>query len=382
MRALTALLILVSLSAMAAEERTLLVVTDLEALGATELQASAATGSVVRGLRNLNAFQVLSADEVRQLLAIERTRQLLGEETTSGALPAASRALGARYLVTGSVSRPEARLVVDLQLLDTEDGKVLAQKSFGPVASVETLAQELPGLAQELVSPLLQAEQGGLLVRTNEEGVEVWVDDVLRASTPMQAPVEFARGMHRVTVKKDGFIAQSRTVELRKSEVTVETFTLVASPDFARAYAEHHGRQRRMAWLAAGLAVVTIGGAVGLDQIYSGPTWTQEIHPRNLALSARDAQTVLRANLSDAQKDVYRVCVDNRAACYAEAQDFSGKVQTAQLVSIGLGAVGAISAVASTWFFVSGNDPNRYSGLVAGVDLRISPFGVALSGTF
>src|SRR5690606_39241388 len=128
MRALSALMLLTALPAFA-QEATRLVVTDLEARGATELQATAATGSVLRGLRNLNAFQVLSADEVRQLLAIERSRQLLGGEMDPGEVNAASKALGARYLVTGSVSRPEARLVVDLQLLDTEDGRVLAQKS-------------------------------------------------------------------------------------------------------------------------------------------------------------------------------------------------------------------------------------------------------------
>lgn len=381
MRALSALILLLALPAVA-EDATLLVVTDFEAQGATELQATAATGSVVRGLRNLNAFQVLSADEVRQLLAIERTRQLLGAEQEEGGLPAASKALGARYMVTGSVSRPEARLVVDLQLLDTEDGKVLSQKSLGPVASVETVAQELPGLAQELVAPLLEAEQGGLLVRTNEEGVEVWIDDVLRASTPMAQPLRFARGMHRVTVKKDGFIAQTRTTELHKDEVTVETFTLLASPDFARAYAEHHGRQRRLAWFAAGLAVVTVGGAVGLDQLYTGPTWERELKPRTLALSAPDADTVREANLSHAQAETYRLCVANRANCYRQAHEASSHLQTMQLVSIGLGAVGAVSAIASTWFFLSGNDPNRYSGLVAGVDVQVSPFGVALSGSF
>src|SRR5690606_39972427 len=102
MRALSALMLLMALPALA-EEATLLVVTDLEPRGATELQATAATGSVVRGLRNLNALQVLAADEVRQLLAIERARQLLGGEMDPGEVNAASKALGARYLVTGSV---------------------------------------------------------------------------------------------------------------------------------------------------------------------------------------------------------------------------------------------------------------------------------------
>src|SRR5690606_30991015 len=123
MRALFALILLLALPAVA-EDATLLVVTDFEARGATELQTTAATGSVVRGLRNLNAFQVLSADEVRKLLAIERTRELLGEAKDPESVPAASKALGARYLVVGTVSRPEARLVVDLQLVDTTDGKI------------------------------------------------------------------------------------------------------------------------------------------------------------------------------------------------------------------------------------------------------------------
>ncbi len=292
MRPLIALGLLLSLPVLA-QERTSLVVTDFEALGATQLQAEAATGSVVRGLRNLNAFQVLSADEVRQLLAIDRSRELLGQEQAQGegALSAASKALGARYLVSGSVSRPESRFLVDLRLFDTQEGKVIAQKSLGPVASVETVAQELPGLAQELVSALLEAEQGGLLVTTNEEGVEIWVDDVLRASTPMTAPVRFARGMHRVAVKKDGFIAQTRTVTVRYDDVVTESFVLIPSPDFARTYAEYHGRQRRLAWWVGGFAVASIAGAVGLDVLYSAPTWSRELQPRNFALSGASTET-------------------------------------------------------------------------------------------
>jgi len=383
MRPLIALGLLLSLPVLA-QERTGLVVTDFEALGATQLQAEAATGSVVRGLRNLNAFQVLSADEVRQLLAIDRSRELLGQEQAQGegALSAASKALGARYLVSGSVSRPESRFLVDLRLFDTQEGKVIAQKSLGPVASVETVAQELPGLAQELVSALLEAEQGGLLVTTNEEGVEIWVDDVLRASTPMTAPVRFARGMHRVAVKKDGFIAQTRTVTVRYDDVVTESFVLIPSPDFARTYADYHGRQRRLAWWVGGIAVASIAGAVGLDVLYSAPTWSRELQPRNFALSGASTETVLAANMSDAQKEVYRTCVDNRANCYAIASEVSTNLRTAQLATVGLGALGVVGIATSAWFFLSSSDPNRYTGLVAGISVGEGSSGVTLSGRF
>jgi TolB-like protein len=381
MRPLIALLLLLSAPALA-EERTILVVTDFEARGATPLQAEAATGSVVRGLRNLNAFQILAADEVRQLLAIDRSRQLLTGEATDGSLNSATEALGARYMVSGTVSRPESRILVDLQLLDTKDGKVLAQKTLGPVASVETVAQELPGLAQELVGLLLEAEQGSLLVQTKEEGVEVWVDDVLRASTPMSGPVKFARGMHRVSVKKDGFIVQTRTVTLERDQVAVEAFTLVPSPDFARTYQEHHGRQRLAAWLAAGAAVAGVAGAFALDSLYSEPTWRRELQPRNLALSGADVQTVLEANLSDAQKATYVTCVENRTACYASASNASANLRTAQFATIGLGTVGLVGMATSAWFFLSSSDPNRYSGLVAGVAPTGDGASFSLSGRF
>src|ERR1700748_2888956 len=55
--------------AAAAEPRPNLLVLDLEPRGVGLPEAQAATGSVVRGLRQLEVFQVLSSDDVRQLLA-------------------------------------------------------------------------------------------------------------------------------------------------------------------------------------------------------------------------------------------------------------------------------------------------------------------------
>src|SRR6516225_11291962 len=90
--------------AAAADVRPNLLVLDLEPRGVGLPEAQAATRSVVRGLRQLDVFQVLSSDDVRQLLALERTRQLSGTraEGTIGQLGAA---LNAPNAVVGSVTR-------------------------------------------------------------------------------------------------------------------------------------------------------------------------------------------------------------------------------------------------------------------------------------
>ena len=90
--------------ASAADQRPNLLVLDLEPRGVGLPEAQAATGSVVRGLRQLDVFQVLSSDDVRQLLALERTRQLSGAraESSVGQLGAA---LNAPNAVVGSVTR-------------------------------------------------------------------------------------------------------------------------------------------------------------------------------------------------------------------------------------------------------------------------------------
>jgi hypothetical protein len=85
------LVALASSAAMAADNRPNLLVLDLEPRGVGLPEAQAATGSVVRGLRQLEVFQVLSSDDVRQLLALERTRQLSGRRRRAASVSSARR---------------------------------------------------------------------------------------------------------------------------------------------------------------------------------------------------------------------------------------------------------------------------------------------------
>ena len=356
-----------------------LVVLDLAAQACGAPEAQAATLGVVRGLRQLDVFQVLSADDVRQLLALERNRQLFGAEG-SGNLQL-SRALGAQHTVVGSLTRVggAAGLSVELRLLDVSGGAVVSQKTYGPVAGLEQLAPELPGLAQALMAPLLRERQGSLLVHSSEEGAEVLVDDTLLGSTPLKAPLALAQGTHRLVVRKDGFISQSATVRIEPTQVARESVTLLPSPDYAEAYRQRHGRLRIGAYLASGVAVGALAGAYLLDQKSTAPLYRDEFHPRQLALLGRVPEL---GELDAKAQGVYAECGQDEAACREKLDSVSSRLSRQQWGTAGLVVVGLGAGVTAAYLWLSGEDPNRYSGLVAGITAGRSGSGFALGGSF
>lgn len=371
------LMVLLSGSAASAAEvaRPTLAVFDLEARGADPLKAQAVTVGVVRGVRQLDVFQVLSADDVRQLLAIERSRQLMGSGGND--LSPVNEALGARHAITGSLTSVGEKLQVELRLLDTSNGKVLSQKTLGPVVLAD-LVRDVPNLSQELVSPLLMEQQGTLLVRSSEEASEVVVDEVLRGSTPMKEPLPLPRGAHRLEVRKDGFISQTVPVRVEPGEVTTQDVSLVPSPDYAEAYKQRHGRLRIGAYITTVVAVGAFGGALLLDR-NTDESYRNEFLPRRAAL---DESAVNPTFASAQQEATYAGCLGaGRVTCSTQMEDLVGRLRTQQFATAGLVGVGVISTGVATYLWLTGEDPNRYSRLVASVRFGDSP-GLALGGTF
>lgn len=366
------LLLCASARGESSESRPSLLVLDLEPKGATALQAEAATLGVVRGLRALDVFQVLSADDARRLLALERTKQLMGADSDTSSV---SRALGTRHSVIGSVVQliPSTQLQVELRLLDSSAGKVVSQKAFGPVDSMEAIAAAMPGLAQELVAPLLQAEQGTLVVRTREEAAEVLVDDQLMGSTPMQKPLALSRGSHRVMVRKDGFIAQAFSVRIEPERTTEQDVTLLPSPDYAEAYSQRHGRLRTGAWIASGVALGLLAGAVVMDRRVVEPSYQNEFLPRQLALSQASASQLSKAGLNQGQDATRRACGADPAACREELDALAGPLRVQQAVTLGAAGLGLAAVGVASYLWLTGEDPNRYAGLVAGLSWSDGP---------
>jgi len=367
-----------------AQTRPNLLVLDLEARGVGLPEAQAATGSVVRGLRQLDVFQVLSSDDVRQLLALERTRQLSGAkgESSVGQLGAA---LGAQNAVVGSITRLGGKFQVEIRLLDAQTQKVVNQKSLNQ-ASIQDIATQMPGLAQELMSPLLREQQGFLVVRSREEGAEVLVDDTLVGSIPLKGSIDLSRGTHRLTVRKDGFIAQTRSVRIEPKQTTVEDVQLQPSADYAKVYQDKYGKLRLGAWIATGVAAASITTAV----IMNGAAHSQyndEFKPRQAwlqAASGSGSQTKPPeiANNPTASQAWDDCTLHGAVACKQAAEDAKSSVQVKQIVAISTGVIGVASAGVATWLWLSGKDPNRYADVVAGVSPTPGGATFALAGRF
>ena len=379
------LAVLVCASASAAETRPNLLVLDLEPRGVGLPEAQAATGSVVRGLRQLDVFQVLSSDDVRQLLALERTRQLSGAkaESSVGQLGAA---LNAPNAVVGSVTRVGGKLQVEIRLLDAPTQKVLNQKSLNQV-TVEQVAGQLPGLAQELMSPLLREQQGFLVVKSREEAAEVLVDDTLVGSIPLKGSLDLSRGIHRLTVRKDGFIAQTRSVRIEPKQTTIEEVELQPSSDYAKVYKDKYGKMRVGAWISTGVAVAGITTAIIMNAS-ANSEYNDQFKPRQAWLqgaAGTGPQTKPPdiANNPTASAAWDSCTASGAAACKQAAEDAKSSVQVKQYVAIGAGVVGVAAAGVATWLWLSGKDPNKYADVVAGV--APNPNGgmtLALAGKF
>jgi TolB-like protein len=367
---------LLALPARAADTgTTALAVLDLEARGATPVQAHAMTLAIVRGLRQLDVFPVLSAEDVRQLLAIERTRQLLGQEGDDTLGPLRD-ALGARYVVAGTVAHVAGGLQVEMRLLDTASGKVLNQKSAGP-AAVPMLARDLPGLAQELAGPLLEGARGSLLVRVSEEAAEVRVDDVLRGSSPMQEPLALSRGAHRLEVRKDGFIAQLRPVRIEPEQLAVEEVRLLPSPDYAQAWQARHKRARVGAWVLSGVAAGALASAFVLDR-HVDRRYQEEFLPRRAALLGEGGDA-----FAGTSRVTYQQCLEQqRAVCSAEFTGLTQQLGRDQGITVGLLGAGVAAGGVATYLWLTGEDPGRYSRVVAGPTAGRRGTGFALSGRF
>jgi len=379
------LALVVCASASAADARPNLLVLDLEPRGVGLPEAQAATGSVVRGLRQLDVFQVLSSDDVRQLLALERTRQLSGAkaESSVGQLGAA---LNAPNAVVGSVTRVGGKLQVEIRLLDAPTQKVLSQKTLNQ-ATVEQVANQLPGLAQELMSPLLREQQGFLVVKSKEEAAEVLVDDTLVGSIPLKGSIDLSRGVHRLTVRKDGFIAQTRSVRIEPKQTTIEEVELAPSGDYAKIYKDKYAKMRVGAWIATGVAVAGITTAIIMNAS-ANSQYNDQFKPRQAWLQGAAGQGPQTkppdiANNPTASAAWDSCTTSGAAACKQAAEDAKSSVQVKQYVAIGAGVIGVASAGVATWLWLSGKDPNRYADVVAGVSPN--PNGgvtVAFAGKF
>jgi TolB-like protein len=144
-------LALAILLAAGAPEKPKLIVLDLAAqTGVDDRLARALTDAVANEVASRGFFQTSSSRDIQTLLGVERQRQLLGCDE-SGCMSELAGALGARFVLNGSLARLGDAYQLSLQLLDSQRA--------GTVRRSMHLAKDLDGLRAQL--PTAVAEVTG-----------------------------------------------------------------------------------------------------------------------------------------------------------------------------------------------------------------------------
>jgi hypothetical protein len=346
-----ALALLLLPAAAGAQPKARLAVLDFSANGASKELASAAGGVAANELDRLGAFQVVTSETIRSMLAFEKQRQMMGC-TDSGCIAEIGGALGVDWLVSGKVTRlaaaggaPET-FTLELTLASVRKGQ--REGSVIETARSEAeLVARVGKAAQRLVQKILAGRAGRLVVTAGEAGAVVRVDDQVKGTTPLRGPVVLPAGPHTLSVEKQGFVAFQKDVQVEAGKLAQEEVALVPSPDFVRAYESRQRKLRAGAWISTGVAAAGLAAAVAL-QASASSIYGNESTPGTFLYDRRRLQEGVET--------------ENGVDLRAEAASLKSRVETRQTWSYVSGGVGGLAAIAATYFWIAGEDPQRYSG--------------------
>jgi hypothetical protein len=127
-------------------------VLDLHALNDESATASLINGVVASAVSDHKELQVTSADDVRQMLSLAAQKQAVGCDDSS-CLSEIAGAIGARYVVHGSLGKLGDSVVVNLALFDAQAATALGKKTI-QAATVEQLPAEIRPAVDELVADI------------------------------------------------------------------------------------------------------------------------------------------------------------------------------------------------------------------------------------
>ena len=126
---LTALVLALLSAAPAPAEKPKLIVLDLDAAGVDPRVGSALSEAVTAEAAARGIFQVISSKDVQTLLGVERQKQMMGCSEGTSCLAELGGALGARFVMSGSVARLGSAFQLSLQTMDTNTTRPVGRSS-------------------------------------------------------------------------------------------------------------------------------------------------------------------------------------------------------------------------------------------------------------
>lgn len=311
-------------------------VLDLIPNGTSPELAASLTSVIASELEHLEVFSIISRQEIRAMLSHEAEKQALGCDAGSSCLADIGGALGVRYLVSGNVGRIGDAYTLNLALSDVEkatvEGRVTENvKEQGKLLDVAARSSKV------LVAKILSDRQATLIVTCPERGATVKIDGQAIGVTPLPRR-KIGWGPHLLEIEKTGFVSSIEDFTVQTKGFIERQVTMIPSPDFLQGYEGSASKMRLGAWLTTGAATLAVVGAGYFQFAYNR--------------TADDFKTSL---------DRYNALANKRQEDFAPLQtkktQAEGQLGNARILS----GLGLAFAVGATYFWIAGEDPDRYA---------------------
>lgn len=317
-------------------EKIKLAVMDLSAAGVSPDLAATVTSLVATELERQEVFNVVSKAEIRAMLTHEAEKQALGCDAGASCMGDLGNALGVRYLVSGSLGKVGDSYTLNLALTDTQASKVEGRVSES-AKEQNKLLEVAARSSKVLVAKILADRQATLLVTTAEKGATVKIDGQAVGVTPLPRR-KIAWGPHLLEVEKTGFVTAIEDFTVLTKGIVERQVTMIPSPDFLGSYEGGAKKMRIGAWISTGVAVVALGTA---------------------AYFQADHLTV--ASRFDDEKKAYDAAPSQTVEAWTALSNTKAEADTKIGYSRVSAGIGLVAAAAATYFWVGGEDPERYA---------------------
>jgi TolB-like protein len=331
------------------------------------------SGVVAETLDKTGAFKAISSQDIVRILNYEAQKQQLGCDDMS-CIAEIGGALGADYLVTGSLTRSGSKVVIQMQLANIRSSRVDNRLSRDFDGDPAGLFDEVRTATKILVREILAKKSGSLALTVSQEGATIKLDGSTVGVSPMAA-FAVAGGVHNLTLEKEGFVTYRTDVTIDENKTLTHSAQMLPSGDFVQKYQSHARFVRSVSWVGLSAGIVGLGGGGALW--YLADQEAKKLNDKVTAYNAdpsRSTTTLTNLNKREA------------------------RIAMMDMGTIGAGALGLVGIITWIALRVAGDDPDRYDGVrttlkLGQVDMAAPPTsptvglaplpgGVGLAGQF
>ncbi|MCC6806178.1 MAG: PEGA domain-containing protein [Deltaproteobacteria bacterium] len=319
-----------------ADNKTKIAVLDLKGSDSVPKELRESVGAVIpESLDGLGPFKAISKQDIEQMLALEAMKESVGCSDVA-CLAEIGGALGADFMVTGSLIRVDQTYMLQLQLLNIRtsrpESRITREYSGGP----QGLFEEARVASKMLVRDLLEARSGTLELKVSEESATVRVDGSIIGTSPLK-PVALAGGLHTLTVEREGFVRHSQDISVSENQTTKADVMLNPSPEFRKKYLGQARLMRGLAWGFSVLGLCAVGAGVAII-VVDGNNERQ-----------------LKQDMID-----YNASAERSQTTRESLQAKQANIALLDGVAIGAMIFGAVSIGVGVTLFAVGDNPSKY----------------------